>query len=109
MRRWIFTGLTAALLAGAALPPKSWAQDDAPNGDAACARLTGLASAALADPTASVTQAGLRAASAGDAPRPNGPPPDGGRGPGGPPSGPMPSHCEVFGLMQEHAGPNNQT
>src|ERR1051326_7105444 len=21
----------------------------------------------------------------------------------------MPSHCEVFGLMQEHAGPNNQT
>ena len=100
--KWILTGAT--MLALAVTANLSLAQNDVPTQGAACQGLKQLTGAALADPTAIVEQADLRAASAG------GPTPGaaaGGRG--GPPVGPMPAHCEILGKMQEHSGPNGQT
>ncbi len=80
------------------------AQDAAPSKNAvACAGLTSLNGAALFDPTAKITEAAYRPATEAA------PPPQGARGRGGPPAGPMPEHCEVFGEMQRHMGPNNQS
>ena len=92
------SGIVSILLAMGAAGQAQEGQPGAPSPER-CQILTSLSGTALQDPTASITEANLRAASAAAAPA---------SGRGGPPLGPMPAHCEVLGKMQQHEGPNGQ-
>ena len=97
------------ILAGAAIAlaaiTLAKAQDTAPFASpAACAGLVTMTGIQLYDPSAVITSASFRPASAAT------PPPAPGAGRGGAPLLPaLPAHCEVLGEMQGHKGPNGQT